>query len=66
MSRRNPMYQQLREHDFSLGPPRLTFVPPGTFHRYLLSELQFGQQKMLHMHNDRQVADRVLRHAKPH
>ena len=66
LSQRNPMYQQLREHDFSLGPPRLTFVPSGTFHRYLLSELRFGQQKMLHMHNDRQVADRVLRHARPH
>lgn len=66
LSRRNPMYQQLREHDFSLGPPRLTFVPSGTFHRYLLSELRFGQQKMLHMHNDRQVADRVLRRARPY
>ena len=62
----NPMYQQLREHDFSLGTPRLTFVPQGTFQRYVLSELRFGQQKMLHMHNDRCVAEKVLEYAKLH
>jgi hypothetical protein len=66
LGQRNLMYRQLREHNFSLGPPHLTFVPPGTFQRYVLSELQFGQQKMLHMHNDRQVAHKVLGYATTH
>jgi hypothetical protein len=57
------MYRELREHDFSLGSPSLTLVPPGTFQKYMEAELNFGQQKMMHMHNDRQVAERVLRYA---
>jgi hypothetical protein len=57
----NPMYRELREHDFSLGPPTITFVPPGTFQRYMERSLHFGQQKMLHMHNDRRVAEDLMR-----
>ncbi len=60
----SPMYRELREHDFSLGSPQLTFVERGTFQRYMEAELNFGQQKMMHMHNDRRTAERVLDHAR--
>jgi len=62
LCRLNPMYRELRERDFSLGPPRFTFVPPGTFQRYQEAALHFGQQKMMHMHNDRELAEALLKH----
>jgi hypothetical protein len=56
------MYRELREENFALGRPQLTLVPRGTFQRYIEKELNYGQQKILHMHNDRSVADRLLAH----
>ena len=61
----NYRYAQLREHGNTLGEPALKLVPPGTFARYMLAEMGYGQQKIVHMNNDRRVAERVLSHAKP-
>ncbi len=58
----NLMYRELRSDAFALGPPTLNVVPKGTFHRYFHAELNYGQQKMLHMHNDRVIADRLMHH----
>jgi hypothetical protein len=58
----NLMYRELRSDAFALGPPILKVVPAGTFCRYMEAELNYGQQKMLHMHNQRTVADNVMRH----
>jgi len=63
LCRHNPMYRELRERDFSLGPPRFTFVPSGTFQSYQESAFHFGQQKMMHMHNDRELAEALLKHS---
>jgi hypothetical protein len=57
---RNPRYRQLRDHSFSLGQPRIRFVADGTFQRYMEGELVYGQQKLVHMHNDRSCAERLL------
>jgi hypothetical protein len=56
----NSWYQELRDHEFALGPPKIRFVPDGTFQRYMENELVYGQQKMFHMHNDRSSAERLL------
>jgi hypothetical protein len=58
----NPMYRELRSDAFALGPPILNIVPAGTFRRYMQAELNYGQQKMLHMNNQRTVAERLIRH----
>lgn len=50
---RNPRYAELRGSDAILEPPQLTFVPPGTFRRYMESTLTYGQQKVLHLQPDR-------------
>jgi len=55
----NPMYQQLREHNFALGPPIIKTIPVGTFQRYAEQELSYGQQKIVHMHMDRVTVDKV-------
>ena len=55
----NPMYQQIREHNFALGPPSIKTVPMGTFQRYAEQELSYGQQKIVHMHMDRETVDKV-------
>jgi hypothetical protein len=59
----NSRYQQLRDHEFSLGAPKIRFVPVGTFQQYMENELVYGQQKMFHMNNDRSCAERLLRYA---
>jgi len=56
----NSRYRQLRDHEFSLGSPQISFVSDGTFQRYMENELVYGQQKMIHMHNDRSCAMRLL------
>jgi hypothetical protein len=56
----NPMYQQLREHNFALGEPIITTVPVGTFQRYVEQELSYGQQKLVHLHMDRVTVDKVI------
>lgn len=56
----NSWYRQLRDHEFALGPPKVRFVANGTFQRYMENELLYGQQKMVHMHNDRLCAERLL------
>jgi hypothetical protein len=58
----NEWYRQLRDDEFSLGPPRIRIVADGTFQRYMENELVYGQQKMFHMHNDRSCAERLLRY----
>jgi len=60
---RNYRYQQLRDHEFALNPPKIRFVGDGAFQRYMENELVYGQQKIFHMHNDRSCADRLLRYA---
>jgi phenylacetate-coenzyme A ligase PaaK-like adenylate-forming protein len=60
----NTRYKQLREHNFSLGLPEITFVPIGTFQQYLEEEFIYGQQKLLHMHNDRASVERLLNYGK--
>lgn len=55
----NPMYQQLREHNFALDPPIIKTIPIGTFQRYAERELSYGQQKIVHMHMDRVTVDKV-------
>lgn len=59
----NQRYQQLRNNDFLLGPPIIKFVPYGTFQRYMENELVYGQQKMIHMHNDRKCVESLLAYA---
>ena len=59
----NQRYQQLRNSDFLLGPPIIKFVSHGTFQRYMENELVYGQQKMIHMHNDRKCVERLLAYA---
>ena len=56
----NPLYQELRNHDFALASPQITVVPAGTFQRYIEGEFNYGQQKILHMHNDRSTAEMLL------
>lgn len=56
----NYRYRQLRDHDISLGLPNVRFVAGGTFQRYMENELVYGQQKIIHMHNDRSCAERLL------
>jgi len=56
----NSRYQQLRTGDLILDTPKIMFVSPGTFQRYIENELIYGQQKMLHMHNDRKCAESLL------
>ena len=58
---RNERYRDLRKSGFK--QPTITFVGKGTFHRYTENHLVYGQQKMLHMHNDRLMAERLLQHA---
>jgi hypothetical protein len=60
---RNPWYRQLRDHEFSLGPPKIKFVVAGTFQSYMENELVYGQQKMFHMYNDRSCAEQLLSYA---
>jgi hypothetical protein len=60
----NPMYHQLREHNFALGEPIITTVPIGTFQRFAERELSYGQQKIVHMHMDRRTVDRVNAYAR--
>lgn len=59
----NQRYRQLRNSDFPLGPPMIKFVSTGTFQRYMENELVYGQQKMIHMHNDRKCTERLLSYA---
>ena len=59
----NTRYKQLREHNFAIGLPEITFVPPGTFQHYIETEFVYGQQKILHMHNDRSSVERLLHYA---
>ena len=61
LSKRNERYRDLRLG--ILEEPKITFVDKGTFQRYTENHLVYGQQKMLHMHNDRVVADSLLHHA---
>jgi len=62
LSNSNPMYRELRTENFALGCPQVTIVKRGTFQRYMEGELSYGQQKILHMHNNRSVAERLLRY----
>jgi hypothetical protein len=61
LHKRNERYRDLRLE--ILEDPKITFVPKGTFQRYAENNLVYGQQKMLHMHNDRAIADSILDHA---
>jgi hypothetical protein len=58
---RNERYRDLRQRGFQ--QPTITFVANGTFQRYTENYLVYGQQKMLHMHNDRMMAEQLLEHA---
>lgn len=59
----NSRYKQLRIDNFILGAPKIKFVFPGTFQSYIENELIYGQQKMLHMHNNRRCAEGLLTYA---
>ena len=58
----NYRYQQLRNGELALAPPLFRFVSQGTFQSFMEQELAYGQQKLLHMHNDRVCAERLLQY----
>lgn len=60
----NYRYKEIRERNYVLGQPDITFVPRGTFQHFMEAELIYGQQKMLHMCNNRTTAERLLAYAK--
>jgi hypothetical protein len=57
----NSDYDAKRHRDLALGPPRVHFVPPGTFEAWLRSRGPLGgQRKVPRLSNARQVLEEVL------
>ncbi|GIV25930.1 MAG: hypothetical protein KatS3mg026_1622 [Bacteroidia bacterium] len=61
LRRLNSDYDAKREGDLALGPPQITVVPPGTFHRWLAQKGKLGgQNKVPRLSNDRTYVEEIL------
>jgi hypothetical protein len=63
----NTDYRTKRFGDVGMIPPRLVWLPPGTFHRWMQEHGKLGDQhKVPRVTNDRGVADALLAAASRH
>lgn len=57
----NSDYEAKRYKDFTLLPPVIRVVPPGTFHKWLKQKEKLGgQHKVPHLSNDRKILEEIL------